>query len=65
MYSYTAPSILHLAVVTFGNHLTLDFIFGTEDGGNALAAFIDETGVFLRSLLRDKYHLDVLPKTLS
>ena len=62
MYSYTAPPILHLTVVTFGNHLTLNFIFGTEDGGDALAAFIDEARVFLRSLLRNIYHLDVLTR---
>jgi hypothetical protein len=34
----------------FGNHLTLDYILGTEDGGHAFANFVDETGVFLRPL---------------
>ena len=34
----------------FGRRLTLDYILGTEDGGNAFAEFVDETGVFLRPL---------------
>ena len=34
----------------FGRYRTLDYILGTEDGGNAFADFIDETGVFLRPL---------------
>jgi hypothetical protein len=42
---HTIPHHCH-----FGNRLTLDFILGTEDGGNAFAEFVDETGVFLHPL---------------
>ena len=42
---HTTPRHRH-----FGRYRTLDYILGTEDGGNAFADFLDETGVFLRPL---------------